>query len=150
MAPYHCMQDYTDVFLPIICDIHLSCLQSFAITSSATIILYKNEYVSRTASSKRNYQAFQLWLSGLGPDIVSVKIWVRSLVSPSGLRTQCCCKLQHSSWIWLGSGSVVAVAQTSAAAPTKPPAQELPHASGAVLKRTKQNNNKKETKEEEE
>ena len=41
---------------------------------------------------------------------VSVRMWVQSLASNSGLRTQHCCKLQHRSQMYFGSGIAVAVA----------------------------------------
>ena len=41
------------------------------------------------------------------PD-VSVRMWVQSLASLSGLRIQHCYYLQHSSWIQFGSGIAVA------------------------------------------
>ena len=44
------------------------------------------------------------------PDIVSVWMWVQSLVLLSGLRIWHGCKLGHRSQIWLGSGIAVAVA----------------------------------------
>ena len=36
---------------------------------------------------------FPLWLSGLEPDMVSKRFWVRSLASLSGLRIWCCCDI---------------------------------------------------------
>ena len=48
-----------------------------------------------------------------GPDMVSVRIEVRSLASLSGLRIWHCCKLQHRLKMQLGSGVAVAVAYTA-------------------------------------
>ena len=48
-------------------------------------------------------------LVGLRPDVVSVRLWVQSLASLSGLRIQHCHKLQHKSQMWLRSGVVMSV-----------------------------------------
>ena len=45
-----------------------------------------------------------MWLSGLRTQLVSVKMWVRSLASLSALRIWCCPKLWHRSQMWFGSG----------------------------------------------
>ena len=45
-----------------------------------------------------------------------VRMWVRSQASLSGLRTWCCCKLQHKSQMWLGCGVAGAVVEASGAA----------------------------------
>ena len=44
--------------------------------------------------------------------------------------------------MWLRSGAAMAVAQAPAAAPIRPLAQELPYATGAVVKRKKKKNQK--------
>ena len=46
-------------------------------------------------------------------DAFSVRMWVQSLVLPSGLRIQCCSKLQHRSQMWLKSGVALAVVWAS-------------------------------------
>ena len=51
---------------------------------------------------------FLLWLSGLKTDIESVRMWVGSLASLSGLRIY---KLRHRSKMRLGSSVGVAVMQ---------------------------------------
>ena len=45
-----------------------------------------------------------------------------------------CCKLQHRSQMWLGSGMAVVVAKSSAAAPVRPVAWELPCAADVAIK----------------
>ena len=44
------------------------------------------------------------------PNIVSMKMWVQSLASLSGLRIWCCCKLWHRLQMRLGSSVAMAVA----------------------------------------
>ena len=46
--------------------------------------------------------------------LVSMRMWVQSLALLSGLRTWCCCKLWHRSWIWLRSHAAMAVALAKA------------------------------------
>ena len=48
------------------------------------------------SSNKQVFSEFLLWLSRLGTQLVSRRMWVRSLISLSWLRIQCCCKLQQS------------------------------------------------------
>ena len=44
---------------------------------------------------------FPLWLGGLQTQLVSVRMWVRSLASLSGLRIRCCCELRcRSKMCW--------------------------------------------------
>ena len=55
-------------------------------------------------------QEFLLWLSGLRIWLTSMKMQVRSLASFSGLKIQCCRKLQHRSQMWLGACTALVVA----------------------------------------
>ena len=75
-----------------------------------------------------------LWLWSEEPDIVSVRMWVQSLASLSGLRIPCCHKLQ----IGLGCGSSLVWLwlwfRPAAAGPVQTLAQELPYATGVTLK----------------
>ena len=64
---------------------------------------------------------------------------VQTLASLNGLRIWHHHKLQQRSQTWLRSSVAVAVAQTSAAAQTWPLAQELPYATGSVVKRKEAN-----------
>ena len=81
---------------------------------------------------------FLLLFSGLRIQLVSMRMWIWSLASFSGLRMQCCCKLQHSRcssdlallWLWC---------RPAAAALIQPLAQELPYATGAALVKKKKN-----------
>ena len=50
-----------------------------------------------------------LWLGGFRTRLASMRIWVRSLASLSGLRILQCCKLWCSSQMWLRPGVAVAV-----------------------------------------
>ena len=50
---------------------------------------------------------FPLWLGGLRTDVVSVRMPVPFLALLSGLRIQCCHRLQSRSQIWLRSGIAV-------------------------------------------
>ena len=52
---------------------------------------------------------FLLWLSRLQAQLVSVRMWVRFLASPSGLRIQRCHKLWCRLQIWLRSSVTLAV-----------------------------------------
>ena len=52
---------------------------------------------------------FSLWLSGLWTQLVSVRMWIQSLASLSGLRIWHCCELWDRSQVQLGSGVAVAV-----------------------------------------
>ena len=45
---------------------------------------------------KKYKQEFPLWLSGLRTQLMSMRMWVQSLALLSGLRIQCCHKLQYS------------------------------------------------------
>ena len=53
---------------------------------------------------------FPLWFIWLRIWLVSIRMWVWSLVLLSGLRIWCCLKLQHRWQMWLGSGISVAMA----------------------------------------
>ena len=79
-----------------------------------------------------------LWLWSEEPDIVSVRMWVQSLASLSGLRILSCCKLWPRLQIWLRSTVALTVAQASAAAPVQPLPQELLYAIGMAMKRKKE------------
>ena len=70
-----------------------------------------------------------------------MKMQVRSLASPSGLRIQGCCKLFHRSQMRLISSVAVAVVQVSAAALNQPlaPGTSICHRCGR--KKKKKNNN---------
>ena len=76
---------------------------------------------------------------GLRTHIVSVRIQIQSLASLSRLRIWGCHKLWRVSLMCLRSTVATAVAQASAVAQIQPLAQELPHATGAALKRKKKN-----------
>ena len=52
---------------------------------------------------------FPLWLSRLRIQLVSMRMWVRSLALLSELRIWCCCKLQCRSQGWLVSHVAVSV-----------------------------------------
>ena len=56
---------------------------------------------------------FPLWLSGLRTRLGSMRMWVRSPASLSGLRIRRCCELWRSLQMWLGSCTAVPVAQAS-------------------------------------
>ena len=70
-----------------------------------------------------------------------MRMQVRPLVSPSGLRIWYCYKLWHRSQMWLRSSIAVAVVQAVAKALIWPLAWELPFAAGVDIKR-KQTNKK--------
>ena len=55
--------------------------------------------------------------AGKGPDVISVSMWVRTLVLLSGLRIQRCCKMKCRSQIRLKSSAAMGVAQAPIAAP---------------------------------
>ena len=65
---------------------------------------------------------------------ISMRMWVRSLASFSGLRIWCCHKLPTRSKMELGSGVVWLWRRLAAAALIQPLAWELPYATGAALK----------------
>ena len=70
--------------------------------------------------------------------LASMRMWVQSLVSLSGLGIWHCCELWCSSQMGHGSGVAVAVWYRQAAAvPIRPLAWESPYATGAALKKTK-------------
>ena len=83
-----------------------------------------------------NSWEFLLWLSGLRTQLVSMRMWVRSLASFTGLRIRHCCKLRWGSKMPLRSSVAVAVASTLTAAPIQPLAWEPSY---AVLKSKKIN-----------
>ena len=81
---------------------------------------------------------FPLWLSGLWPYLVSMRSWVQSLASLSGLRVHClqscgigcrCGTDPMLLWLWH---------RPAALAPIWPPAWELPYATCAAIKRKKE------------
>ena len=57
-----------------------------------------------------------------------------------------CCKLQHRSQMWLGSGAAVAVVQNSSVVLIQPLAWKLPYALSVAIKENKSNNNNKRQK----
>ena len=59
---------------------------------------------------KQHWREFPSWLSGNEPRLVSMRMWVRSLASFSGLRIQCCRELCCWLQMWLRSGVAVDVA----------------------------------------
>ena len=54
-----------------------------------------------------------MWLSRLRLQLLSMRMWVRSTASLSGLRIRCCRELQCRSKMWLGAGIAVAVVLAS-------------------------------------
>ena len=75
-----------------------------------------------------------------------MKMQVQFLSSRSELEIWCCCKLQHSLQIWLGSSTAVAVVYIAAAAPIRLLAQELPYAADVAIKRKKKKRKRKDKK----
>ena len=74
---------------------------------------------SRQQKIKWNYptKEFPLWLNELQTWLVSMRMWVWSLASPSGLRIQHCHKLQCISQIWLVSCFAVAELEAGSCSP---------------------------------
>ena len=87
-----------------------------------------------------------LWLSQLRTGVVTVRLWVPSLASLSGLRIPCCCKLLCKSQMWLGSSVAVTVTWAAPVAPIPPLAWELPYAAVATLRRRKRKEKKRKKK----
>ena len=79
-------------------------------------------------------------LAGKEPNIMSVRMQVQFLASPSGLKIRQCCKLQCRLQMRLRSGVATAVAKIRPAAPAliRPLARELTYATGAAIKRQTQ------------
>ena len=69
--------------------------------------------------------------------LVSMRMWVRSLASLSGLETRRCRMLWCRSQMRLTSHVAVAVCTPAVVAPIGPLAWELPYATGAALKSMK-------------
>ena len=67
----------------------------------------------------------------------TMRLWVQSLASLSGLRIQSCGELWYRSQTRLGSQVAVAVARAAAVALIGPLAWEPPYAAGAALKSQK-------------
>ena len=59
------------------------------------------------------HKEFPLWLSGNKTQLVTMRIWVQSLASFSGLRIQSCHELWYRLQMWLRPHIAVAVAQAS-------------------------------------
>ena len=78
-----------------------------------------------------------MWLSELRTQLVSMRMWVQSLASLSGLRICCCYMLWYSSQMRFGSSIAVAVAWVSGAVSIRLLAQELPYAAGTAVKKNK-------------
>ena len=66
--------------------------------------------------------------------LVSLRMWIRSLASISGLRIQRCSELWCRSKMRLGSGIVLLWHRPAAAAPIQSLAWEFPHVASAALK----------------
>ena len=81
---------------------------------------------------KSNVLEFPLWLSGLRTRLVSMRMWVRSLASVTGLRIQRCLELWCRLQTQLGFRIAVVVCRPAAAAPL---AWKLPYATGAAVKK---------------
>ena len=71
------------------------------------------------------------------PNWASMRMWVRSLVSLSGLRIQCCCELWCRSQTGLDPALLWLWHRLMATAPMGPLAWEPPYATGVALKRQK-------------
>ena len=82
-----------------------------------------------------------MWPSGLKPNTVSVRIWVQSLASLSGLGIWHCLKLQHRLQIWLGSIISVAVMQACSCSFNSTPCPETSICCRCHLKKGKQTKN---------
>ena len=108
---------------------------------SKLIKLYIKKWVNFVIGSlylkKSGFRSSHCGLVGKGPDIVSMRTQVWSLVSLSGLSIQHYCKLWSRSQMQLRFGIAVAVVQTSAVALIFPLAWELPYATGVVIQRKK-------------
>ena len=76
-------------------------------------------------------------VKNLEPDLVSVRIWVRSLASLRGLRIWHCHEMICRSQTWLRSVLPWLWHRPVAATLIRPLAQELPYAAGAALKKKK-------------
>ena len=76
---------------------------------------------------------------------VSMRIWVWSLASLSGLRIKHCHELWYRSQTWLRSGIAVAIARPAAAALIKLLSWEPLYAKGAALKSKKKEQTSKGT-----
>ena len=79
---------------------------------------------------------FPLWLSRLRTWLISMRIWVQSLASLSGLGIWHCHKLWYKSWIWYCYGCGTGLQLQLWFDPYQ--AWELPYATGAALNKTKQ------------
>ena len=66
-------------------------------------------YLPPTLLTKSATHGFPVGTQGLRTQLVSMRMWVRSLASLSGLRSQHCLKLQCRLKTWLGSGVAVAM-----------------------------------------
>ena len=85
-----------------------------------------------------------MWLSS--NELLSIRTWVGSLASISGLRIWRCRELQCRSQTWLGSGVAVSVwlwCRPVARASIQPLAWELPYAMGRALTKNKKQMGKK-------
>ena len=87
-----------------------------------------------TCLIKMTFLEFPLGLSGLKSYLVSMRMWIRSLASLSGLMISLCHELQCRLQMWLRCDIAVAWHRLAAAAPIRPLAQQLPSAAGAALK----------------
>ena len=65
----------------------------------------------------------------------TMRLWVRSLDSLSGLRIQLCCELWCRLQTWLGACMAVAVVQVGSCSSNSTLAWEPPNAAGAALKK---------------
>ena len=72
--------------------------------------IYLEIAVAADCSLEKENGEFPLWFSGLRTQLVSMRMWIRSLAMLYVLRIWCCQELWYKLQIWLGSGIAVAVA----------------------------------------
>ena len=87
--------------------------------------LKAQEYYGRGASLRVSSQisfprACLLWFSRLRTLLVSMRMWVQSLVLLSGLRIWCCCELWCRLQMWLDPMLLWLLCRPAAAAPIQP------------------------------
>ena len=75
-----------------------------ALWSKAWTKMKMSGFLSNIQTKEVDSREYPLWLSRLQTQLASMRTWIQSLASLSGLRIWCCCELWCSLQMWLGSG----------------------------------------------
>ena len=110
---------------------------SLLLHASPTLVVSMFRRCSRNLLRKTPMREFQSWLSDYRTRLGSMRLWVQSLSSLSGLRIQCCHELWCRSQTWPGSVLPWLWRRPATIIPIQPLTWEPPYAAGTALKKQK-------------